>query len=171
MIYRGRPVGKKGHFCASSKVARVQISEAPGAANLRRPSPGWNALRFRFVAPKTSMILRILQMRRQTSGMSPTGLAAKDARMFSVGRPKTLPPDVTHQTLEQAHMRSTQGSIFPVVPSVQFQSQMSCLHGESVEGSTTGDHLFKARSGFAQVKPADESKNGSVATQTIINVY
>jgi hypothetical protein len=91
--------------------------------------------------------------------------------MFSVGRPKTLPPGVTHQTLEQAHWMSTQGSIFPVVPSVQFQSQICCLHGESVEGSTTGDHLFKARSGFAQVKLEAEAKFGSVATQTIISVY
>ena len=66
---------------------------------------------------------------------------------------------------------STQGSKFPSVPSLQFQSQISCLHGDIVLASTTGDHLVKARSGFAQVKPADVAKAGSFATQTIMTVY
>jgi hypothetical protein len=66
---------------------------------------------------------------------------------------------------------STQGSKFPSTPSPQFQSQISALHGESAARSTTGDHLFKARSGFAQVKPEAEEKYGSFATQIIIFVY
>jgi hypothetical protein len=66
---------------------------------------------------------------------------------------------------------STQGSKFPSVPSLQFQSQISVLHGDITLASTTGDHLFKARSGFAQVKPADVAKAGSLATQTIMTVY
>jgi hypothetical protein len=62
---------------------------------------------------------------------------------------------------------STKGSIFPVVPSMQFQSQMSCSQSES----GPGDHLFKARSGFAQTKSAGEANFGLVATHTIIAVY
>ena len=98
-------------------------------------------------------------------------------RQFSVGSkrrqdvqiwtPEESPPGVTHQTLEQEHRMSTKGSIFPVVPSMQFQSQMSCSQSES----GPGDHLFKARSGFAQTKAADEANFGLVATQTIIAVY
>ena len=65
----------------------------------------------------------------------------------------------------------TQGSKFPAVASLQFQSQISCLHGERVLASTRGVHLFKARSGFAQVKPAEVAKLGSLATQSIMTVY
>jgi hypothetical protein len=75
------------------------------------------------------------------------------------------------QIAAQEHRISTQGSKFPSVLSLQFQSQISCLHGEIRLASTTGDHLFKARSGFAQVKPADVAKAGSFATQTIMTVY
>ena len=62
---------------------------------------------------------------------------------------------------------STQGSIFPSVASSQFQLQMSCSQSES----GPGDHLFKARSGFAQTKSADEANFGLVATQIIMSVY
>ena len=60
---------------------------------------------------------------------------------------------------------STQGSIFPSVASSQFQLQMSCSQSES----GPGDHLFKARSGFAQTKSADEVK--LVAMQIIMAMY
>jgi hypothetical protein len=49
---------------------------------------------------------------------------------------------------------------------------MSCSQGESVEGPTTGDHLFKGASGgvgLAQTKSADEVK--LVAMQIIMAVY
>jgi hypothetical protein len=62
---------------------------------------------------------------------------------------------------------STQGSMFPYVASLQFQSQMSCSQSES----GPGDHLFKARSGFAQTKSADEANFELLATQTIMFVY
>ena len=62
---------------------------------------------------------------------------------------------------------STKGSKFPVVPSLQFQSQIICSQSES----GPGDHLFKARSGFAHTKPADVANFGLFATQIIIAVY
>ena len=62
---------------------------------------------------------------------------------------------------------STKGSKLPGVPSLQFQSQMSCSQSES----GPGDHLFKARSGFAHTKPADVANFGLFATQIIIAVY
>ena len=86
-------------------------------------------------------------------------------------RPKTLPQGVSHQTLVQTHRMSTQGSMSPCVASLQFQSQICCLHGELIDGSTTGDHKFKGEFGFAQTKPADVANAGSFATQTIISVY
>ena len=86
-------------------------------------------------------------------------------------RPKTLPQGVSHQTLVQTHRMSTQGSMSPCVASLQFQSQICCLHGELIDGSTTGDHKFKGEFGFAQTKPADVENAGSVATQTIISLY
>lgn len=62
---------------------------------------------------------------------------------------------------------STKGSKFPGVPSLQFQSQIICSQSES----GPGDHLFKARSGFAHAKPAEVANFGLFATQTIIAVY
>ncbi len=59
------------------------------------------------------------------------------------------------------------GSKFPVVPSLQFQSQMS----DSQSESGPGDHLFNARSGLAQTKSADVANFGFVAMQIIMFVY
>jgi hypothetical protein len=62
---------------------------------------------------------------------------------------------------------SIQGSKFPVVPSPQFQRQMICSQSES----GPGDHLFMARSGFAQTKSVTEANFELVAMQIIICVY
>jgi hypothetical protein len=41
----------------------------------------------------------------------------------------------------------------------------------AAEGGPLGDHWFKARFGFGQMKPEDVAKYGSVAMHTIILVY
>jgi hypothetical protein len=61
------------------------------------------------------------------------------------------------------------GSESPGSP--QFQRQMSVSQSEGASGGPSGDHLFKARFGFAQMKPEDEEKYELVAMQTIILVY
>jgi hypothetical protein len=48
---------------------------------------------------------------------------------------------------------------------------MAVSQFEAVSGGPSGDHLFKARFGFAQMKPEAVAKYGSVAIQTIIDVY
>ena len=71
------------------------------------------------------------------------------------------------QTLEQLQRMSMNGSKFPVVPSLQFQSQMS----DSQSESGPGDHLFKARSGFAHTKASADENFEFVAMQIIMFVY
>jgi hypothetical protein len=56
--------------------------------------------------------------------------------------------------------------------SSQFQRQMAVSQFEAAAlGGPLGDHLFKARVGFGQMKPEDVAKYGSVAMHTIIFVY
>jgi hypothetical protein len=89
------------------------------------------------------------------------------ARQRLLGAERGVAPGVTDQIAPQAHRMSTKGSLFPGVPSSQFQSQMSSSQSES----GPGDHLFKARSGFAQMKSAAEANFGLVAMQIIMAVY